>query len=243
MAEQSWERTADAVRAALDAGELDGLVPLLAPEVRWHGAGAGGCRSRDDVRAWVGGLPPGFRLLDLRRVADRIGLRVATPTGDEAHQLVVLDDDGRITLVLDHPDAASVQRDLVPPSDPGAVAVDALVPFVDVVDVEASIAFYALLGFAVVAEHRHEDVRTWARLRSGAAELMVAQAEEPPDPAAQRVLFALRTADLDGLRQHLRARGHHPSAIVDGSPGPRRELRVDDPDGYCLMIAEGARIR
>ncbi len=238
MGERSWERTADAIRAALDAGELNGLLPLLAPEVRWHGAGAGGCRSRDDVRAWIGGLPPGFRLLDLRRVADRIGLHVTTPAGDEAHQLVLLDDDGRITLVLDHSDAASVQRDLVAPSDTGAVTVDALVPFVEVADVEASIGFYARLGFAVAAEYRPEGPRTWARLRCGAAELMVAQAEDPPDPGAQRFLLALRTPDLDGLREHLRAHGHHPSGIADGSPGPRRELRIDDPDGYCLMIAE-----
>lgn len=236
MGEQSWERTADAVGAALDAGGLGGLVPLLAEDVRWHGSGPGGCRSRDDVRAWLGELPPGFRLLDLRRVADRIGVRVATPAGDEAHQLLVLDADGAITLVLDHPDAASVDRDLAPPSGTGVVAVDALVPFLDVVDVEASIAFYALLGFGVAADHGRP--RTWARLRSGAAELMVAQGEELPEPAAQRFLLALRTPDLDGLREHLRAHGHHPSGIADGSPGPRRELRVDDPDGFCLMIAQ-----
>jgi len=26
--------------------------------------------------------------------------------------------------------------------------------------------------------------------------------------------------------------------IVDGSPGPKREMTVLDPDGYCLMVAE-----
>lgn len=236
MGERSWVRTTDAVGAALDTGALGGLVPLLAEDVRWHGSGPGGCRSRDDVRAWLDGLPPGFRRVDLRRVANRIGVRVATPLGDQAHQLLVLDDDGRITLVLDHPDAAAVDRDLLPAAATDVVAVDALVPFLDVVDVEASVAFYALLGFAVAAEHGRP--RTWARLRSGAVELMVAHAEETPDPAAQRLLLALRTPDLDGLHEHLFAHGHHPSGIADGSPGPRRELRVDDPDGYCLMIAE-----
>lgn len=52
------------------------------------------------------------------------------------------------------------------------------------------------------------------------------------------MLFYLYTDDLAGLREHLRAHGFTSSAIADGSPGPEREMRVDDPDGYCLMIAE-----
>lgn len=67
---------------------------------------------------------------------------------------------------------------------------------------------------------------------------MVADTEEPAGPVVQGVQFYLYTDDLDGLREHLRANGVHPIGIADGSPGPRRELRVDDPDGYWLMVAE-----
>jgi hypothetical protein len=34
------------------------------------------------------------------------------------------------------------------------------------------------------------------------------------------------------------ANGVDAGEIVDGTPGPRQEMRVDDPDGYCLMIAQ-----
>jgi catechol 2,3-dioxygenase-like lactoylglutathione lyase family enzyme len=239
MGEPSWERTEAAVRSALDAGDLSRLVPLLAPAVRWHGAGPGGCHTREHVVAWIGGLPVGFRLLALRRVADRIAVHAVDPAGNAAHQHVVLDDDGRITAILDHPDAVSAEADLAAaPADAPAVVADALVPFVQVADVEASIAFYTLLGFGVLREHGPAGRRVWAWLRGGQAELMVAETEEPVDPAAQGVLFYLYADDLDGLRAHLRAHGQLPSGIADGSPGPRRELRIDDPDGYCLMIAE-----
>lgn len=242
MSEADWERTAVAVRAALDAGELTALVPLLAPGVRWHGAGPGGCHAREHVVAWIDRLVEsgtGFRLVALQRVADRIALRLAATSGGEVHQLVALDADGLITHVIGHDDAASAERDLVPaPSGAPVVPVARSVPFVQVADVEAAIAFYALLGFAVAAEHRPEGRRVWASLRAQTAELMVAETEEPVDPAAQGVLFYLYTADLDGVRRHLRAHGHVAGPIADGSPGPRREMRVDDPDGYCLMIAE-----
>ncbi len=115
-------------------------------------------------------------------MADRIALSVADPAGNVTHQHVVLDGDGRIIAILDHPDAASAEADLAPAAaGAAAVVADALVPFVQVADVEASIVFYALLGFEVVREHRSADRRVWAWLRG---------------------------------------------------------RRIDDPDGYCLMVAE-----
>lgn len=105
-------------------------------------------------------------------------------------------------------------------------------------DVAASVAFYRLLGFTVTAEHRAGGRTGWAALRAGAAELMLAERADPADPAGQGVLFYLYTDDLPSLRDRLRSAGMHAGEIADGSPGPRRELRVDDPDGYCLMIAE-----
>ena len=67
---------------------------------------------------------------------------------------------------------------------------------------------------------------------------MLERAHAPIDPAAQAVLFYLYAQDLDGLRAHLLGAGVSAGEIVDGSPGPEREMRVVDPDGYVLMIAE-----
>jgi hypothetical protein len=60
----------------------------------------------------------------------------------------------------------------------------------------------------------------------------------PSDPDHQRVLFYLYSRDLATLRAQLGAAGIDAGAIEDGSPGPREEMRVIDPDGYVLMIAQ-----
>lgn len=246
MGEAVWQRTADAVRATFEGGAPLDIEPLLAPDVRWHGAGPGGCHSASDVMAMFRASAASgvaFRLVELRRVAHRMLLHVVVePSGRELHQVVTLDASGRIRTVLEYGDPAVAAGDLTPPA-PGAAAgaVGRLVPFVDVRDVPASVAFYGLLGFAVVGEHEADDGRlVWASLRSAAAELMVNETDEPVDAAGQGVLLYLYSDDLAGLREHLRANGAVPSEIADGSPGPSAEMRVDDPDGYCLMIAATA---
>jgi catechol 2,3-dioxygenase-like lactoylglutathione lyase family enzyme len=112
-----------------------------------------------------------------------------------------------------------------------------LIPFVHVSDVARSIAFYGLLGFEVRDTYEHEGRLDWAALTSGDAQLMLAYADAPIDPRSQAVLFYLYADDLDGLRDHLLANGVVAGEIADGSPGPEREMRLADPDGYCLMIA------
>jgi hypothetical protein len=116
--------------------------------------------------------------------------------------------------------------------------VDDLIPFVHVADVARSIQFYELLGFAVNDTHSVGEQLDWASLSHHDAEIMLAGAGEPIDADDQAVLFYLFTADLPGLQQHLRAHGHRAGPIRDGSPGPAAEMRVRDPDGYVLMIAQ-----
>jgi hypothetical protein len=67
---------------------------------------------------------------------------------------------------------------------------------------------------------------------------MVAEADAPINPQEQAVLFYLYAHDLTGLRDYLVANGVAPGQIVDGTPGPRHETRITDPDGYCLMAAQ-----
>jgi catechol 2,3-dioxygenase-like lactoylglutathione lyase family enzyme len=113
-----------------------------------------------------------------------------------------------------------------------------LVPFVHVADVDRSIAFYELLGFELLDDFVPEDRRVWAFLERGDARLMVAEADAPVDSGAQAVLFYLYTRDLDGVRARLIGGGVDAGEITTGGPGPDRQMRVDDPDGYCLMVAE-----
>jgi catechol 2,3-dioxygenase-like lactoylglutathione lyase family enzyme len=113
-----------------------------------------------------------------------------------------------------------------------------LVPFVHVADVDRSVAFYERLGFEMLHELVPEDRRVWAFLERGDARLMVAEADAPVDAGAQAVLFYLYTRDLDGLRAHLLDSGVATGEITTGGPGPDRQMAVDDPDGYRLMIAE-----
>ena len=118
------------------------------------------------------------------------------------------------------------------------VPVDDLIPFVHVHDVARSIAFYELVGFAVTDTYSVGDRLDWAALQSADAKLMLAHAEEPIHARDQAILLYLYSRDLQALQTHLRAHGVAAGAIRDGSPGPRAEMRVTDPEGYVLMIAQ-----
>ena len=99
-----------------------------------------------------------------------------------------------------------------------------------------SVTFYGLLGFTVIDSFEHQGERVWVWLESEDARLMLARGDGPAK--AEAVLFYLYSHDLAALRDHLVANGVTPGEIVDGSPGPREEMRVTDPDGYYLMIAQ-----
>jgi hypothetical protein len=121
---------------------------------------------------------------------------------------------------------------------PPARRVNRLVPFVHVEDVEHSIAFYYHLGFTVASVYRYRERPVWASLISDGAELMVTTDGQPIDPDGQGILFYLYSDDLPALRQQLLAAGIDAGEIVDGTPGPDQELRLTDPDGYVLMVAQ-----
>src|SRR5215471_10618363 len=116
--------------------------------------------------------------------------------------------------------------------------VSGLIPFVHVEDVERSIAFYHHLGFIVTSIYKYRGRPVWAELRSEGAALMVSTDGDSIDPAGQGVLFYLYSSNLAGLRAQILAEGIDVGEIVDGSPGPRQEMKLTDPDGYVLMVAQ-----
>lgn len=68
--------------------------------------------------------------------------------------------------------------------------------------------------------------------------LMLTRTGRPLNPSAQDVLFYLYASDLEALRGQLLAAGIGASAISYPEYLPKGEFRVQDPDGYTLMIAQ-----
>jgi hypothetical protein len=238
----------EVVCEALRSGELAGIERVLAPDVRWDG-----CRSRAEVLSFLrtalaGGHAP--QLHDAQLHGDRAVLHVTAPArfGGPGERWLVLafDAAGRIERMHGYTDRATVEHDLAlhaagPPAQaPGRPppAVSGIVAFVHVADMARSLAFYGHLGFATAGSYAPHDEVVWASLESGPAQLMLERADAPVDARAQGVLFYLYAPDLAGLRDHLVAHAVVVSEISDGTPGPKQEMRVEDPDGYVLMIAQ-----
>ena len=141
-----------------------------------------------------------------------------------------------------------------------------LVPFMYVADVEATLAFYALLGFECRSILRDKDgcanwawaETTSAALHRGRAQVMFSRTGRPIVPGNQDIFFYLHSLNLKFLREHLLASGVKDggAATVWEVPGgverarrtlfgiqypvymPGGEFRVHDPDGYCVLIGQ-----
>ena len=116
---------------------------------------------------------------------------------------------------------------------------------IHVADVERAIEFYRLLGFEVGNSVPKDGPKHWAWLYCPAVEnwknganLMVTRTARPLNPDAQDVLFYLYASDLVALRDDLIAKGVKASEIRYPEYSPKGEFRIDDLDGYCLMVAQ-----
>ena len=78
----------------------------------------------------------------------------------------------------------------------------------------------------------------WVDLVCEQAQLMFARASDPVIPSQQAVLFYLYTPNLIALREHLLASGVKVSPITYPDYMPKGEIRVEDPDGYVLLIGQ-----
>ena len=101
-----------------------------------------------------------------------------------------------------------------------------------------SLEFYAKLGFQANNTHTPAggDEPVWAWLQSGGAHLMLSTSEQPVEAKAHAVLFYLYVEDVEAFRQHLRESGVATGSITYPFWAPRGEFRVEDPDGYELMV-------
>jgi hypothetical protein len=67
---------------------------------------------------------------------------------------------------------------------------------------------------------------------------MVSTDGDSIDPAGQGVLFYLYSNNLAELREQILVEGIDVGEIADGTPGPRQEMKLTDPDRYGLMVAQ-----
>jgi catechol 2,3-dioxygenase-like lactoylglutathione lyase family enzyme len=115
----------------------------------------------------------------------------------------------------------------------------ALVPLSHVQSVPRSIEFYGKLGFRVVNTFQPagEAEPTWAYLvADGGAQLMLGKATEPVIASQQAVLFYLYCDDVAAKHAELQKAGITVGTIASPFYAPRGEFRVEDPDGYVLMV-------
>ena len=123
--------------------------------------------------------------------------------------------------------------------------VTGLVPMIPVLDVERSVDFYKFLGFAVGNRVPPEGRMNWAWLYSPKASnwrrgpnLMLSRSEGAVNLAMRGVLFYFYATDLVALRGELASAGRSPGPIKYPEYLPKGELAIQDPDGYCLMLAQ-----
>jgi ketosteroid isomerase-like protein/catechol 2,3-dioxygenase-like lactoylglutathione lyase family enzyme len=245
------------------AGDFDALRDLMAPDAQWlwYEPIPGDRHDREKILATLRdrhaeGVVTGLN--DILEGGEKLLVEVTGPRLEQRGLpagracLVVTMREGRIVRMQDHRNRAEALADAglapkpkpAPPAplehtEPGWDQVHALIPFVHVADVTASIRFYERLGFRVTGTHPTAAPEPdWASLEAREARLMLARADEPIDAPSQGVLFYVFARDLFGLRDRLIAAGIDAGDIVDGSPGPSVEMRVEDPDGYVLMVAQ-----
>jgi catechol 2,3-dioxygenase-like lactoylglutathione lyase family enzyme len=115
----------------------------------------------------------------------------------------------------------------------------ALTPMAHVADVEASVSWYSRLGFVAVHTWTPEGrPMQWAHVRNGGAELMLVRSDRPLNAEAQDVLFYLYAHGVAEYREGLIAQGLRPGELSYPFYAPDGEFRIDDPDGYCLLVGD-----
>jgi len=111
------------------------------------------------------------------------------------------------------------------------------VPVVYATDIERSVDFYQLLGFALQIRG-HDDEWRWAYLKCGDTGMLLAAGGSVWTADPGPVLLYLRVTDADALQRTLAAAGVHVEHLGYPDHAPGGELRVLDPDGHGLMLGQ-----
>ena len=116
--------------------------------------------------------------------------------------------------------------------------IDSLIAYAHVENLHRSIEFYRRLGLELENTHTHEGRLVWAFMTRGDAKLMLALADGPIDAGNQAVLFYCWTPDVQALHDELATAGVEVGPVTYPFYMPAGELRVEDHDGYVLLIGQ-----
>jgi predicted enzyme related to lactoylglutathione lyase len=116
-----------------------------------------------------------------------------------------------------------------------------LAPFAHVADVGRSIDFYAPLGFKPVFVAKGDDGKPyWAHVKSGTGSVLFGLADAPVSRTEQGIMFYMYCEDIARLRHRLLDAGAQVSEIRHPPYMQEGEIRVEDPDGYAILIGQAA---
>ena len=119
-------------------------------------------------------------------------------------------------------------------------AVTSLTPVLYVGDLAAAKGFYALLGFEELFTG-DEGGGGWAYLRCGELNLLLAIGGEGDGTADRgQVQLYCQTDDLSAVHQRLAAAQARFEHLGNPPHAPGGEIRVLDPDGHAVMVAQTA---
>jgi hypothetical protein len=119
--------------------------------------------------------------------------------------------------------------------------VTGLIPMAHSANVQGSVDFYKLLGMEVRGSLKtNSGELQWVHVACEQAELMFARATEPVVASQQAVLFYLYSPNLVALREYLISAGVRVSPVIYPDYMPKGEVRVEDPDGYTLLIGQAS---
>lgn len=113
-----------------------------------------------------------------------------------------------------------------------------VVAMIFVADVQRSIEFYKSLGFGVANTYEPQGKLCWAWMERGKARIMLSLSGRPANAGAQDVMFYLYVLRVAEYRDGLIAQNVKVGELQYPFYSPKGEFRIDDPDGFTLMVAE-----
>jgi catechol 2,3-dioxygenase-like lactoylglutathione lyase family enzyme len=125
--------------------------------------------------------------------------------------------------------------------------VEALTPYIHVLELQRSLDFYRRLGLEVANLHEEGGRPVWAFVTSPAddpnharARLMIGLGDETRAGAAdpESILFYCWSPDVQRLHDELGAAGLDVGPIEHPFYMPAGEFQVVDPDGYTVVVGQ-----
>lgn len=111
-----------------------------------------------------------------------------------------------------------------------------------VLDVPRSIEFYQKLGFSTRNKLEAGGQLVWAWMENGKAHLMLSRSSGVINSSEQAVLFCMYAPDVAAYRAGLIERGIKAGAITYPPYMPEGEIRIEDPDGYVLLVGQSDEV-